>query len=362
MTDSPSLLLVAFVAAVITGCGGAEPETEIPIVRSIKMVEITSQSSGRRLEYPGRVSPVVESELSFEVPGRINYFPVKEGQWLEEGEVIARVDDHNFRAELASFQSRLNATQADYDRFTELLANGAVSQRDVESRRRNFEVAQSNLAVAEKALEDTELRAHFAGRVARKLANDFQNVMAKEPVILLQDDRILEVKADVPERALTTDAAHLSVDSLTRQLSPRVSITSIPGSSFPAQLKEMATAANPTTRTFEVTFSFEPDEGVRILPGMTARITVQQPVDDKNPAQGFMMPSNATAIDDNGGSFVWRIDRSSMRAEAVAVELGAVSSANVTVYGDLSEGDLIALSGVHQLREGMQVQRLSEEN
>ena len=204
---------------------------------------------GRRLEYPGRISPVTESELSFEVPGRINYFPVTEGQWMEEDEVIARLNDHNYRAEVTSFQARLNAAQADYDRFKELLANGAVSQRDLETRQRNYEVAQSNLAIAEKALADTELRAHFAGRVARKLANDFQNVMAKEPIILLQDDRALEIKVDVPERAITTDTAQLSVENLTRKLSPSVSITSIPGSSFPAKIKEMATAANPDQRT-----------------------------------------------------------------------------------------------------------------
>jgi RND family efflux transporter MFP subunit len=173
------VLCAALVAVLMSGCGGDEPEIESPLVRPIKMMEIANRTAGRRLEYPGRVSPIVESELSFEVPGRINYFPVKEGQWLEEGEVIARVDDRNFRAEVTSFQARLKAAQADYDRFRELLANGAVSQRDLETRRRNFEVAQSNLAVAEKALEDTELRAHFAGRVARKLANDFQNVLAR---------------------------------------------------------------------------------------------------------------------------------------------------------------------------------------
>ncbi len=355
-------LHAALAAVLIAGCGGADPEIASPIVRPIKMMEITNRSMGRRLEYPGRVSPIVESELSFEVPGRISYFPVKEGQWLEEGEVIARLDDSNFRAEVTSYQARLKAAQADYDRYTELLANGAVSQRDLETRRRNRDVAQSNLAIAEKALGDTELRAHFAGRVARKLANDFQNVLAKEPVVLLQDDRVLEIKADVPERALATDSAQLTVDSLTRRLSPSVSITSIPGSSFPAQIKEMATAANPATRTFEVTFSFEPEGGVRILPGMTARITVRQPVDDENPDQGFMIPSNATAIDDEGRSFVWRVDRSSMRVESVIVDLGAVISANVNIYGDLSDGDLIALSGVHQLREGLQVRRLSEED
>ncbi len=355
-------LSVALAVVFVAGCGGSEPEDVSPIVRPIKMMEVTSRSTGRRLEYPGRIAPVLESELSFEVPGRINSFPATEGQWMEEGDVIARLDDHNYRAEVTSFQARLNAAQADHDRFEALFASGAVSQRDLETRRRNYEVAEANLAVAEKALADTELRAHFAGRVARKLANDFQNVVAKEPVVLLQDDRALEIKVDVPERALTTDTARLGVEDLTRSLSPSVSITSIPGSSFPAKITEIATAANPATRTFEVTFGFEPEGGVRILPGMTARITVNEPVDDESPERGFVIPSNATAIDDNGRSFVWRVDRSSMQTEAVVVELGAVTGANVTITGNLSDGDLIAVSGVQQLREGMQVQRLSEQD
>ena len=355
-------LSVALAAVFVAGCGGGEPEEVSPIVRPIKMMEITSRSTGRRLEYPGRISPATESDLSFEVSGRIDYFPVTEGQWMEEGEVIARLDDHNYRAEVTSFQAQLNAAQADNDRFEALFASGAVSQRDLESRRRNYEVAQANLAVAEKALADTELRAHFAGRVARKLADDFQNVLAKEPVILLQDDRALEIKVDVPERALITDTAQLSQDDLTRKLSPRVSVTSIPGSSFPARIKEIATAANPATRTFEVTFSFEPEGSARILPGMTARIIADQPVDEESPDRGFMIPSNATVIDDNGRSFVWRIDRSSMQTEAVVVELGAVTGANVAITGPLSDGDLVAVSGVQQLREGMQVQRLSEQD
>lgn len=355
-------LSVALAALFIAGCGGGEPEEASPIVRPIKMMEVTNRSTGRRLEYPGRISPIIESELSFEVSGRINYFPVTEGQWMEEGEVIARLDDHNYRAEVTSFQARLNAAQADYARFKELFASGAVSQRNLETRQRNYEVAQSSLAVAEKALADTELRAHFAGRVARKLANDFQNVAAKEPIVLLQDDRALEIKVDVPERALITDTARLGMEDLTRELSPSVSITSIPGSSFPAKITEIATAANPATRTFEVTFGFEPEGGVRIFPGMTARITVSEPVNDKSPERGFVIPSNATAIDDSGRSFVWRVDRSSMQTEAVEVELGAVTGANVTVTGNLSGGDLIAVSGVQQLREGMQVQRLSEQD
>lgn len=354
-------LVVASAGWLLTGCGGGEPDEEAPVVRLVKMLEVSSQGTTRRLEYPGRVSADVQSELSFEVPGRISSFPVREGQWMQEGELIARLDDRNFQAQLTSDQARLDAARADYDRFEALLSKGAVSKRDLESRKRNYEVARANLSITEKALEDTELRAPFTGRVARKLVDDFQNVLAKEPIVLLEDDTVLEIKADVPERVLATNMDEVDLQSLTRMLEPRVSITSLPGRSFPAQLKEMATTANPMTRTFEVTFSFEPEENVRILTGMTARITVDELVAEANSDQGFVIPSNATAVDDQGNTFVWRVNQPSMQVERVLVEPGAMSSAQITVFGGLSDGDIIAISGVHQLRGGMQVQRMSED-
>ena len=354
-----SLLLLAAVLA--AGCSGGEPVEAVPVVRPIKMLQINSQSVGKRLEYPGRVSAVVQAELSFEVAGRIDYFPVREGQRVIEGEVIARIDNRNYQADFAASQARLESAKSDYDRFTALLEKNAVSQRNLESRRRNYEVAKADLDIAAKALEDTELQAQFDGRIALRLVDNHQNVQAKQPVVLLQDDSLLEIKADVPERDLIAETGDTTAAELTQRLNPFVSITSIPGRTFPAELKEVATAANPTTRTFEVTFSFEPPSDVRILPGMTARITVEQPVSEDTPVLGFLIPSNATVIDDDGNTIVWRVGGSSMQVEPVLVELGGITGAQVTVTGGLADGDLIAISGVHQLREGTRVRQMSDD-
>ena len=357
-----AILFVVLTGSLVFGCGRDDSGEELPVARPVKMLEVSSQSIGRRLEYPGRVSPIIQSELSFEVPGRISSFPVREGQWIQEGELIARLDDHNYQAQLTSRQARLDSAKADYDRFKALLDKGAVAQRDLESRRRNYEVARANLTITAKELEDTELRAHFAGRVARKLVDDFQNVLAKEPIVLLQDDTVLEIKVDVPERTLASDMDEVDLRNLTQKLISRVSITSIPGRSFPAEFKELATAANPTTRTFEMTFSFKPEENVRILPGMTARISIDQVAAEGNSDRGFVIPSNATAIDDQGNNFVWRVDQASMQVEPVLVKLGAMSGTRITIFGGLSNGDFIAISGVHHLREGMKVLRMTEDD
>ena len=69
------------------------------------------------------------------------------------------------------------------------------------------------------------------------------------------------------------------------------------------------------------------------------------------------IPANATVSDDEGKPFVWRVDPSSMRVHPAPLELGELSGSEVSVLGGLSDGDLIAISGVHQLREGMAVRR-----
>ena len=56
--------IVALTGSLLTGCGGGEPDEEAPVVRPVKMLKVSSQSIGKRLEYPGRVSPTVQSERS----------------------------------------------------------------------------------------------------------------------------------------------------------------------------------------------------------------------------------------------------------------------------------------------------------
>ncbi len=348
------VLAALLTTGVLTGCGPAEVGEHAPVVRPIKMIEVGSAVSALSRAYPGRIAPALEAEVSFEVAGRLVNFPVSEGQRVRRGQLLARLDASNFEAQLAAAQADLRAAEADYERFKELLEKSAVSQRDFESRKRNYEVAQARLAIADKAVADTRLVAAFRGRVARKLVDDYQNVRAKQPVILLQDESRLEIKIDVPE----ADAALGSPDRIT-DLQPVVSLTALPGRSFPARVAEVSTAADPVTRTFEVTLSFTPDDDVNILPGMTARVALSV---DKPGASGlgYAIPSQSVATGDAGGNFVWVIDPESWEVRRATVEVGELTGSDIIVTSGLSPGDLIAVTGVHHLRDGMKVRRIEE--
>ena len=346
---------VAFCAVAI-GCRAPEVVEQAPVVRPVRMFEVGSDTVSRVLEYPGRISAEYEANVSFEVAGRIIDLPVSEGKWVTKAALLAALDPSNFEATLQADIAQRNAAEADFERFRDLLAKDAVSRRDFESRQRNFEVAEANIRISQKALDDTRLLAPFSGRVARTLVDRFQNVQAKEAVIVLQDDSTLEIKVSVPEADLVRREMAEAYAEMDKRYSPRVVVSSIPGREFPARLTELATTADPTTRTFEATFAFEAPDDLTVLSGMTASIRIS--AEELMVTDGYPIPAVAAPIGNTGDAYVWKVDPSSMVVSRTPVVLGDMTGSSVFVASGLAAGDLIATSGVHHLREGMEVRRI----
>ena len=279
---------------------------------------------------------------------------------VEKGAILARLDARDFQTAVDAEKARKELARADYNRYRELYVEDAVSQQELEVKRHNFAVADANWKTSRKALEDTYLRAPFAGQVARKLVDDFANVQAKQPVLLLQDASDLEVVVAVPEADWARAKPGLTLAERTARMQPRVVVSSLPDRSFPASLKEFSTAADPVTRTYEARIAFEKPDDVMIQAGMTAKVIVTIPDDAKAGGGGLSVPSSAVAADENGDAYVWIVNEAEMTVSRAPVTLGNLSGSEAEILEGLSAGDAIAVSGVHHLRDGMAVSRLSE--
>jgi RND family efflux transporter MFP subunit len=221
-------------------------------------------------------------------------------------------------------------------------------------------VEQAQLASARKALADTELRAPFAGRIGRTYVDNFNNVQAKQPILLLQDVTQLEIVGNVPEQDWLRAKPGLSLAQRSENAQPRVSLSSFPGRSFPATITEVAASADPITRTFEARARFDPPDDIGILPGMSASITVSIPKDFSGDELTIVIPANAVGADDDGNSYVWKLNAVGMTVSRANVTLGQLSGAEVGILEGLKSGDRIAVSGVQNLRDGMQVRELKK--
>jgi len=346
--------------AMLASCKKEEVVQVEPPPRPIKIYRLSGQLGSTRPDYPGRIKSKKVVELAFEVDGHIIDWNVEEGQNVKKGEVLSRLDPRDYQAQAEASLARLRLAEAEYRRESKLFASGSGTQRDLDVATRSRDVSRAELRIAQKALEETKLRAVFDGVIARKLVTDFRNVAAREPVLLLQDESVMEVLVDVPERDLAGKRANADVDLArwNKKAKPMVELSAVPGRQFPVELSELATAADPNTRTFRATFTMEKPEGVGVLSGMTAKLVLTGLLTTESDVQ--LVPAGAVVADAQNEPFVWLVDEESMSVSKRPVTVGKITGDRIVVTDGLEGGEAIAMSGVHLLTEGRVVTEMEK--
>ena len=345
-------------AAALASCKQEEVVEVEPPPRPIKIFRLDGDLGDTRPDYPGRIKAVKVVELAFEVDGHIIDWNVEEGQQVRKGQILSRLDPRDYQADAEAARARLRLAEAEYRRESKLFASGSGTQRDLDVATRSRDVSRAELRISTKALEDTKLRAIFDGVIARKLVTDFRNVSAREPVLLLQDESMMEVVVDVPERDLAGGRCDLDIKKWNASAKPMVQLSALPGREFPVTLTELATAADPATRTFRATFAMAKPDGVAILAGMTAKLVLTGL--QTTSADDFLLPVDAVVGDSNAEPFVWLVDEDAMTVSKQPVTAGPITGDRIVVKDGLEGGQAIAMSGVHLLTDGMQVTELME--
>ena len=349
---------VVLLPLVLLACGDDAPPPA-PVVRPIKILELGGGSGEQVLEFPGTVKAGQSAEMAFEVAGRIQALAVSEGEEVEAGTVLARLDPRDFQSKVDAELAKERAAKADYERTKKLFEENVTSKQELDRSQRNYDVARTNLDRARKALEDARLVAPFAGIVARIDVENFEAVQAKQVILVLENDAVFEVEADIPEQDAARMPPNLSLEERTARGRPEISISALDDRRFAARLTEFATTADPRTRTFAATLAFENPGDVSLATGMTANVLFHVS-DELIGETGLFVPVNAVVSDPDGRPIVWVVEPGSMEVAARPVEIGTPSGDRIRVRSGLRGDEWIAVSGVAFLHEGMIVSRAAE--
>jgi RND family efflux transporter MFP subunit len=305
-------------------CEQAPVETP-EVARPVRIITLSTLQGGESASYPGEIQGAQNVNIAFEVPGRIVEMPAREGIEVTRGDVLARLDAADFQASLDAARATARASKETFDRFSEVFKRGAISEQDLNVRRRQYEVDQANLTTAQKALDDTVLRAPFTGRIGRTFVDNFTNVQAKQEILLLQDLSEFEVIVNIPEQDWLRAKPGITLAQKTSRAQPEVSMSNLPGRAFPVRITEVAAAADPVTRTFAVRGRFDPPEDVVILPGMSATVTVKANKDAADLPSRLLVPASAVVGGNDGGSYVWKVVGDPLTTTMSPVTLGQMS-------------------------------------
>lgn len=401
--------------ALAAGCTAPDvPTTDA--VRPVKTLVVTAGGDERVRSFPGTVEASRRVELAFQVPGLLTELPVKEGQQVAKGELIAQLRQDEFQARLTQLQgqldraratlaaleagerpeerlrresqvraanARLANAKAELDRASRLVQTRVIPRAEYEQIETAYRVAQEDhkaaIQMAEKGTigREEEIMAQAAevrgleGRVVEAniqladttLSAPYDGVIARRFVEEGQNIRAKEPVVrfqDVDEVEIVVDvpenvmAADIRRADIVEMLAE---LSGAPGLRFPVEIREIAQVADPTTQTFKVRTAMRAPEGIRALPGMTATVTATYRRANVL-GERIMVPASAVS-DRDGKPIVWIVD-SDGAVEPRPVKLGSASGSDVEITAGLSAGDRIATAGLSFLREGMKVRDLGD--
>jgi RND family efflux transporter MFP subunit len=385
--------------------------------RPVKTMVVAAGGDTHVRSFPGKVEASKRVELAFQVSGLLVQLPVREGQRVAKGELVAQLRQEDFQARLQALQGQLDQARAGlkalqagerqeqrmrleaqvraadavlarnrihYERVADLQKAGSSSPTEYERAQTEYRVAQEELTAAQQALEkgliaraediaakeaavrglearvveanlqlhDSTLEAPYDGIIARRFVELKQNIRAKDPVVAFQDVDEIEIVVDVPETVMAANLLAADIVELVAAFS------AVPGLQFPVHVKEIAQRADPVTQTFQVRVAMKAPTEVKLLPGMTAIVTLTY----RRAAilgNQILVPVSAVLSDGATGQAAWVIgpDETVKRRP---VKLGEPTGGQIEILDGLQPGERIAVAGVTFLREGMKVRDLGD--
>ena len=360
------IALITVLAGLLSACGKEEAPIEPPASRPVKTYTVDGGTAQAVRRFPATVDASQRAEMSFRVAGQLQEIAVREGDLVAQGALIAKLDPTDYQIVLDDRRATFDNAERNFVRGKELIVDGNISRIDYDRMEANYRTTEAALTQAKKDLEYTEMRAPFAGRVARRMVENFEEVLAKQTVFYLQDNNSLDVIINLPESLVRSVRGNSSVedfedieaiDNDRNKLPAWVSFDNKAETQFPLEIKEIATKADDQTQTYRVTFTMQSPKDFTVLPGMTASVAV----DFANVVVtdgARWVPVRSVQGDTGLESRVWVLDVDDMTVSSRPVTIGRMSEGRIEVTSGLQGGEEIVAVGAPYLAEGMRVTRM----
>ena len=280
-------------------------------------------------------------ELVTRVGGRVRSLSAEEGDWVAQGAVLAELENEREKVQLRQAELKLEDQRRQLERNRAMMDQKLISDQEFDAVRGAFELAETERDLAGIALEETRLRAPFAGQITQRRVVAGQQVAAGEAMVTLADFSPLRVRIHLPEAVARKVVA-----------GQRVLVTpDTEGADLEAVVERIAPVVDPATSTVRLTLLLREGGGpVRAGGFVKVRITTDTHTD------ALAVPK--TALVEEGGL------RSLFVAEAdtvrkVEINAGLYDEEFVEVLDGVEEGAFVVTAGQGGLRHGSRIEALN---
>jgi RND family efflux transporter MFP subunit len=370
-----ALLAVAGIGWLVFGRSQAL-EVQVAPVRALS----TAPTQGSVLDATGYITARRLATVSAKVTGRVKTVSIEEGMRVEEGQVLATLDDtdeqaaralsaarlESARSQLAEIRTNLENAEREAQRQDELVARKLASRQSVDNARtlaqalrarlasaeRDVVVAERSLAIADLDLDNTIVRAPFAGVVTVKAAQPGEIIsplsagggFTRTGIGTIVDMESLEIQVDVNENFINRVVAGQPVEA---------TLNAYPDWKIPASVIAIIPTADRSKATVKVRIAIT-ERDARIVPDMGVRVAFLEERKPEaaaaEPPKGVLVPRAALRREgEEDVVYVFAADRLARRV----VELGSITAGDARqVLSGVAAGDRVVTAPADGLADG----------
>jgi membrane fusion protein, multidrug efflux system len=349
---APPLVLLAVLA--LAGCNRNESQAQQPDVgrggrgsRGIPTgpvpVEVTRVENGRiarNVTVSGNIEPLRTIGVNSQLAGSLRTVQVEEGTRVQEGDVLATLDDREISAQLTSAQAQYDLADSAFQRSARLRERQVITAAEYERDRAALASATATRDQLRTRIGYATVKAPITGVVTLKSVEAGDVVGIQTHLFDIADVSTLVVRVRVSE---------LDVVSIRPGDQTEIRLDAFPGQALRGRIRRIFPAADPVSRLVPVEVAITGADAAVARPGFLARITFGLGARE----DVRLVPASAIVRDAAGTQAVYVIDEG--RAERRTVQTGMISEGRVEITDGIQTGEVVVVTGTNNLRDGAAV-------
>jgi membrane fusion protein (multidrug efflux system) len=338
-----SLLMAMGIVLFQMGCGGesqsktkndAESSIGVPVeVARVKTGDISAYFSGT-----ATLEAKEETDVVAKVGGVVKQILAEEGDEVQSGKVLAKLDDEKLAVQLQQARANLQKLENEYQRSHELFKKNLISTEEFQRAQYEYEHQKASYDLANLDLQYTSIRSPINGVIAQRLIKRGNMILTNQAVFRVTGLNPLQAVLYVPEHQMgkmqVGQTAHLRVDA-------------VPDNVCTGRIERISPVVDPSTGTMKVTIEIDNAEH-RLKPGMFTRIDVVYDVR----ANTLLVPKNAIMAEDRESCVFVVKDSVALRR---LVETGYVNTSHTEILKGLEKDDVVVTTGKSSLKDSIKV-------
>jgi RND family efflux transporter MFP subunit len=340
-----NLMIAIGLVLSITACKNVNPEGE-SAVRKVKTAYVKQADTFSVRQFSSVVEEKATMNMAFRVAGKIEAILVKEGDFVKKGQLIAVLDNRDYKVQANVAKAQYQQVKAEAGRVTELYGKKSVSANDYDKATAGLKMVTEQWNHALHQLEDTKLYASVSGYVQSINYEPGELINTGYPLLSLMDVSSFQVSVDVPVDVF------LQRNSFTKYTCAQ---SSIPNKEFGLSLLGFHKKAN-ANQLYTVDFALG-SINTPLAPGMDVEVDITIEGTSDNP---FFVPLKAV-FNEAGKTYVWVYVPKISKVEKRMVHTdGLYGKSGIRIVSGLKLNEQVVVAGIHSLKDKQTVELLKE--